>query len=134
MCVGVKNCIVTCEKCIFWCGKGYKLVSQLGKVSFIARQPKNILLWSTLNPSRLFLSAATSFRFVVPFYLNKMRMFVNQSFLVYYGWSLNTLFAVIHKLLQMYESALQNFLTFILVICPHWCKISRPYLVPVPNY
>ena len=134
MCVGVKNCIVTCGKCIFWCGKGYKLVLQLGKVSFIARQPKNILLQSTLNPSRLFLSAATSSRFVVPFYLNKMRMFVNQSFLVYYRWLLNTLFAVIHKLLQMYESALQNFLAFILIICPHWCKISRPYLVPVPNY
>ena len=134
MCVGVKNCIVTCEKCIFWCGKRYQLILQLGKVSFIARQPKNILLQSTLNPSRLFLSAATSSRFVVPFYLNKMCVFVNQSLLVYYRWSLNTLCAVIHKLLQMYESSLQNFLAFILIICPRWCKISRPYLVPVPNY
>ena len=24
MCVGVKNCIVTCEQFIFWCEKGYE--------------------------------------------------------------------------------------------------------------
>ena len=24
MCVGVKNRIVTCEKCMFWCEKGYE--------------------------------------------------------------------------------------------------------------
>ena len=24
ICVGVKNHIVTCEKCIFWCEKGYE--------------------------------------------------------------------------------------------------------------
>ena len=26
-CVGVKNCIFTCEKCMFWCEKGYKWIS-----------------------------------------------------------------------------------------------------------
>ena len=24
MCGGIKNCIVTCEKCMFWWEKGYK--------------------------------------------------------------------------------------------------------------
>ena len=28
----------------------------------------------------------------------------------------------------------QNFLTFRCNPLPHLCKISRPYLVPVPNY
>ena len=30
MCVGVKNRIVTCEKYIFWCEKGYKWILALG--------------------------------------------------------------------------------------------------------
>ena len=30
--------------------------------------------------------------------------------------------------------SLQNFLTFSLTLFPHWCKILRSYLVPVPNY
>lgn len=28
----------------------------------------------------------------------------------------------------------KNFLTFSLTLLPHKCKVSRPYLVPVPNY
>ena len=28
----------------------------------------------------------------------------------------------------------QNFLTVILTLLPHWCKLSRRYLEPVPNY
>ena len=27
-----------------------------------------------------------------------------------------------------------NILTFSFNLLPHWCKVSRPYLVPVPNY
>ena len=30
MCVGVKNRIVTCEKCMFWCEKGYEWILVLG--------------------------------------------------------------------------------------------------------
>ena len=30
MCVGVKNRIVTCEKCMFSCEKGYKWIGVLG--------------------------------------------------------------------------------------------------------
>ena len=29
ICVGVKNHIVTCEKCIFWCEKGYERILAL---------------------------------------------------------------------------------------------------------
>ena len=30
MCVGVKNHIATCEKCMFWCEKGYEWFLALG--------------------------------------------------------------------------------------------------------
>ena len=30
MCVGVKNHIVTFEKCMIWCEKGYKWIGELG--------------------------------------------------------------------------------------------------------
>ena len=30
MCGCVKNCIVTCEKFIFWCEKGYEWILALG--------------------------------------------------------------------------------------------------------
>ena len=30
MCIRVKNHIVTCEKCMFWCEKGYKWIGVLG--------------------------------------------------------------------------------------------------------
>ena len=32
MCGCVKNCIVTCEKFIFWCEKGYEWILALGGV------------------------------------------------------------------------------------------------------
>ena len=28
----------------------------------------------------------------------------------------------------------QNFLPFVLTLLPHWCKVSRSHLVPIPNY
>ena len=30
LCDGIKNCIVTCEKCMFWCEKGYEQIRPLG--------------------------------------------------------------------------------------------------------
>ena len=38
------------------------------------------------------------------------------------------------RLVQTLELAPQFFWLLVLTLFPHWCKISRPYLVPVPDY
>ena len=38
------------------------------------------------------------------------------------------------QLLQPQELAPKTFYLLVLTLLPHWCKISRLYLVPVPNY
>ena len=40
LCGGVKNRIVTCEKCMFWCEKGYKWIGTLG--SYISHYSHNL--------------------------------------------------------------------------------------------
>ena len=38
------------------------------------------------------------------------------------------------RLVQTLELAPQTFWLLVLTLFPHWCKTSRPYLVPVPDY
>ena len=38
------------------------------------------------------------------------------------------------KFLETLELAPKTFWLLVLTLLPHWCKISRPYLVSVPNY
>ena len=38
------------------------------------------------------------------------------------------------QLLQTQELEPRKFWLLVLTLSPNWCKISRPYLVPVPNY
>ena len=32
------------------------------------------------------------------------------------------------------KPTIETFWLLVLILLPHWCKISRPYLLPVPNY
>ena len=34
----------------------------------------------------------------------------------------------------MYELLSKTFWLLVLILLPHWCKIPRPYIVPVSNY
>ena len=38
------------------------------------------------------------------------------------------------QFLQMQKSASKTLGLLVLSLLPHWCKISNPYPVPVPNY
>ena len=50
------------------------------------------------------------------------------------AWEKGPLLVFPPQFLQMQKSASKTLGLLVLSLLPHWCKISNPYPVPVPNY
>ena len=107
----------------------------------------------SVNRSDLFIVTKNNFRISFPIARNRNINFINLNELTKFGkkWKKKETFTFFYSPRLIYSGPYsptifssvtstnvvinhKNFLTLILTLLPHWCKMLMPYLVPVSNY